>query len=1026
MKISFEKMNPNQNMEGSGKILHSTPSETGKVYNRMGYKIDISGTVMDNNAYGGHGKTAEDVRKDASLKDVQTERNYMAVMSNSMSKEDFAKLQEEGYRVGHTDIDTVVSIVDKIKATMAQSGQIVVGYTDDLSTEELTQITGDISLALSIADSFKDHNIPATEENVKGAVDAFTKAMQAPAISDGAMKYMVTNGQELTIENVYLAGYKSVANDKTQATGYFADDLAGYYGRKADDVDPEKLASQMERIVDEAGLPVNDATLGEAKWLVENGIALTTDSLALLHDVRQLTYPMEPDRVIDSIAIAISEGKKPQDAGLAKETDLYHQAAKLERDTAGITDYAIRMSIKKGEKLSLGNLIQNQRNASQGSDSAPLTGDSEKRFVKAKLQLEEVRLRMSLETNVRLLKRGFSIDTAPIQEVVERLREADETQAKVLFDTDSAQIAQLRKQLFDETLQKTDEIRQMPVDTVGRYAFLQRKVTLQDVHERGQNLRQEYMQAGRAYETMMTAPRSDLGDSIGKAFRNVDFLVEEMGLEVCEANSRAVRILAYNQIPVNRDSVAIVKNADLSLQRVVEKLTPANALYMVRDGVNPLDMSLDDLYEYLNQIPQTKEDEIEKLGKFIYKLDRKKGITQDEKEACIGVFRLIRQVEKGDFKALGAVVGADQSLSLMNLLKAVRTRNAGHMDHIVDDEFGGMQGAGEEANLITRQISSYYEKRIDQIYDHLEPEKLLSLHLGDETTVEQLAEAMEQQEMDQELEDDYQRENLHTIRQVAKVSDEAIGAVLEGKASMNADHLLAADYLRNYRGVTMRRVRSMAKAVDEATSRIATDEPPFDEQFGDAVTKLHQNLEGRPEAQESYQSFLEVSQNLLTEASMLVKQDKMDMQSVVMYMKQMQFLSDMSREENYEIPLSVGGEFTSLNLKIVHNKDEAGQVGISLQTLELSNVYARFRIDKGVVSGVVTSTGRDGLEQLRSRQIVLEDSIRESVGLDVSIQYVYTNKRDPKLEVMRRDTDESANTSDLYKIAKSFIKALTD
>ncbi|MBR1693189.1 MAG: hypothetical protein IJ711_10530 [Lachnospiraceae bacterium] len=1036
MRISFEQIGNQQNMDNGSRILHSTPSETGKIYNRMGYKIDISGTALDNNAYGGQGKTAEDVMQEASQRNVQTERNYMVVMSNSMSAKDFAKLQEDGYQVGHTDVETIVSIVDKIKATMAQSGQIIVGYTDDLSMEELTQITGDISLAVSISKSFEEHNIPATEENVRGAVTAFQKAMQMPDITDGALKYMVMNQQQPTIENIYLAGYKSFADDKTQAMGYFADDLAGYYGKKADDMDAGKLTAQMEKIIEEAGLTVSDETLNEAKWLVENGAMLTADSMRLLHDIRQLTFPVGPEQALDAIAVSIAEGRKPENASLTEHTDLYHRAAELTGEVATVTDDAVYQVIEKEEKLSLRNMIRNQkmldaRTAQDASkreagpnNAAPLSDDTQRRFARAKRQLEEVRLRMTAETNIRLLKRGFSIDTAPLQEVVDRLRAAEEAEGRTVFAADSPQEARQRKQLYEETLQKTGEIRQMPIDTVGRYAFLQRRVTLQDIHTRGQALRQEYAQAGRAYETMMTAPRSDLGDSISKAFRNVDFLLEDMGLEVCEANSRAVRILAYNQMPVNKESVAIIKNADLSLQRVVDKLTPANTLYMVRDGVNPLGMSLEELYDYLNQIPQTKEEATEKFGKFIYKLDKKKEITQEEKEACIGVFRLIRQVEKGDFQALGAVVDADQSLSLMNLLTAVRTRAGGHVNRVVDDTFAGMQSTAGEENLITQQIGSYYEKRIERIYERLEPEKLLAMSIGDTTTVEELADAMDSHDIDEELERAYQAESLQTIRQAAKVSDEAIGAVLEGKVTMSADYLLAADYLRSYRGMTMRRIGSYARAVDEMTNRITTKEEPFEEQLENAVRDLHENLESREQTEKSYRRLLDISASILTEASMLTRPGTADMQSMIMYMKQLQFLGDMSREENYEIPLTVGDEVTSLNLKIVHNKGEAGQVSISLQTMELSNVTAHFRIGKDEVRGVITSSSRSGLSQLKENQEQLAGSIRKQLGKEVSIQYVHTGRQEFKAPAMRRETDEDVGTNDLYILAKSFIRTM--
>lgn len=1028
MNISIDNKNSEQHMQSMGmdissRILHSTPSDTGKIYNRMGYKIDISGTVKDNNAYAGHGKGVEDVMREAAQKDVTLERNYMAVMSGSMSGEDFARLQKEGYQVGHTDIGMVVSIVDKIKATMAQSGQIIVGYNDDLSTEELAQITGDLSLAVSISKSFKEHNIPATQENVRNAADAFTKAMQMPPVSDGALKYMVSNHQEPTIENIYLAGYKSVANDKTQAMGYFADDLAGYYGKKAEEVDAAKLASQMEKIIDETGLTVNEETLGEARWLVESGIVLTPDSLKLLHDVGRLTYPPDPLKVMDAIAIAIAEGKKPQDASLSMDADVYQRAVQLVKDVSQITDDALCITVEKDERISLANLLKYKHGAPKREEPAlPLKGENQNRFLRAKRQLEEVRLRMTAEANVRLLKSGFAIDTAPIQQVIDRLKEAEETEAVSVYATQSVAEAQQRKQIYAETLAAADDIRQMPVDTIGRYAFLQRKVTFADIHERGQALRQEYVQAGRAYETMMTVPRSDLGDSIGKAFRNVDFLLEDMGLEICEANSRAVRVLAYNRMPLTRESVALVKNADISLQRVVEKLTPANALYMVRDGVNPLLMSLEELYDYLNQIPQTQEDEVEKLGKFIYKLEKKKDITKEERDACIGVFRLIRQVEKADFQALGAVVGADQSLSLMNLLRAVRTRSVGHMDHTVDDAFKGMQAADEQ-NLITQQINSYYEKRIDQIYEKLEPERLLTLQFNDYTTVEELAEVCGGQ-IDDETENAYLRESLQTIRQAAAVSDEAISEVLEGRTVMSADHLLAADYLRSYRGTTVRRVHALAGEVDDMTSRMTSDDETFEDQLGEAVDALHESLESRESAQKSYQGYLGVAQSLLTEAAMLARTDIMDMQSIVMYMKQMQFMGDMSREENYEIPLSIGDEVTSLNLKVVHNKGEAGRVAISFYTMELSNVFAGFQITGDGVRGVIVSNSRDGLRQLKDRQEQLAGSIRESIGREVSLQYVHTNKPDPKLSPVRGDTDETVSTNDLYRLAKSFIAVM--
>lgn len=1018
MQITFERMGGNQNVDSS-RLPHSKPSDTRTIYNRMGYKIDISGTVKDNKAYGGHGKTAEDVRMDASLKDVTLERNYMAVMSSSMSGEDFAQLQKEGYQIGTMDAETFVTVVDKIKAVMAESGQIVVGYTDDLSMEELRRITGDLSLAVSISKHFTEHDVPVTQENVKGAIEAVRKAMEIPPVSDGSLKYIVSNEQSPTIENMYLAGYKSVAQDKTQAQGYFEDDLAGYYGKKADDMDVDKLISQIEKVIADAGLVVDETTIQEGKWIVESGLVLTPDSLRTVHDIKGLTFPMEPDRIISAAASAIAQGRKPQEANLAEEDDIYTKAVNIKKDIESITDEGVKTVVNRGQKLSIRNLFI-------ASGAPELIHGEDKKYTEARRQLEEIRLMMTTQANVRLLKSGFSIDTAPLAEVVEQLKKMEEAASQAFFQCDSPQVATERQEIYQDTLYKHNAIKEAPIDVVAKYAFLQRDVTLQDVYEKGQNRKKEYAEAGKAYESFMTTPRSDLGDSMTKAFRNLDFLLTDMELSTSESNRRAVRILAYNQMPVNKESVAIIKSADATLTRVLEKLTPANTLYMVRDGVNPLNMTLEELYEYLKKIPQTQENEVEKFSKFIYKLEKKKEITQEEKEACIGVFRLIRQVEKGDFQALGALVDANQSLSLMNLLKAVRTRRGGHLDKQIDDNFGTSTLSMENENLITHQINNYYEKKINEIYEKLEPEKLLQMSIDESSTVDELAEAMEQGEIDQALEEDYRKQNLKEIRQVAQVSDETIKEILEGRTVMTANTLLAAEYLKNYRGVTMRKLYSLAKQVDDSTNRIATDEPLFEEELKESADRLYENLEDSRKTGENYESFLEASKDLLTEAATLTGTGVMDMQSIVTYMRQMQYLSQKGKEENYEIPVSIGDEITSVNLRVIRGKAETGQVRIRLQTYELSHVFASFYVDKESVKGLVTTESQDGISHLKKCGEAFQEYIAKEMGKKVSVQYVQANKQNLRPEAFVTDNKEKVDTNELYQIAKGFLFALKE
>lgn len=1022
MKINFETANNNQNVENN-KTSYNTPSKAVYNYNRMGFKIDISGNVMDNKAYAGHGKTAEDVMLSASQKNVALERNYMAVMSNSMSGADFAKLQKEGYRVGQMDIETVVTIVDKIKATMAQSGQVVVGYTDDLSTEQLKQITGNISLAVSIQKSFERHNVPVTKENVRGAAQAFAKAQQIPPLSDGAMKYLITNNQEPTIDNAYLAGYSSLSDSRTQAKGYFADDMSGYYGRKADGMNVDKLNAQMQKVIEQAGLLVYKETMNEAKWLVESGIMLTADAMNQIHDLKAISFPIEPDDIVDSIARALSEGKKPQEALLTQANDIYSQARKLMEDVSKITDEAIAKVVEEKQPLT----IRNLKKAMQSFlFEKPSKQEESQTLISARRQLEEVRLQMTVEANVKLLKSGFSIDTAPISEVVEQLKAMEADSSVRLYGTHSKEDALTREQLYKDTLYKTNAIKEMPISLVGKFAFLERSVTLDNIYERGVLLSKEYAAANRSYETMMTTPRSDLGDSIQSAFRNIDHLLYDMDMEASVQNNRAVRILAYNQIPINKESMAIVKSADETLQRVVEKMTPANTLYMVRDGVNPLQMDLQQLYDYLNQIPQTQETDVEKFAKFIYKLDKKNEISQEEKEACIGIFRLLRQLEKSDYRAVGAVVDANQSLTLQNLLTAVRTHQNGHFDETVDTAFGANTGQTQGNSLISEQINSYYAKQLHNIYDKLEPEKLLTVSVTGDTTVEELQNAMEQRAVDEELEQAYEKEKLNALRNVAKVSDEAINTVLEGKVTKSADYYLAAEYLQNYRGVTMNRLHRLAKQTDKATRRATTGETPLNTSLKQAEEALYENFDSREAAKEGYENFIKTAKEVLEETTMLAGTQEIDLESMVMFSKQMQFLSDMAKEENYEIPIAIGDEITSINLKLVHNKAETPKVSISLQTMEMSKVLAQFQADSNGIRGFIASSSKNGLIQLQNLEDKIISQMKQRTDKEVSIQFAYSGKQDFKLEAIRSNTDETIDTKELYQIAKGFLFAIKE
>ena len=68
MKITFDHNTANQNVDRATTAYRNTQAQ--RTAHAGEYALDISGIVMDNNAYAGHGKTTEEVMQDAGSIDV--------------------------------------------------------------------------------------------------------------------------------------------------------------------------------------------------------------------------------------------------------------------------------------------------------------------------------------------------------------------------------------------------------------------------------------------------------------------------------------------------------------------------------------------------------------------------------------------------------------------------------------------------------------------------------------------------------------------------------------------------------------------------------------------------------------------------------------------------------------------------------------------------------------------------------------------------------------------------------------------
>ncbi|MBD5444406.1 MAG: hypothetical protein HDR29_02520 [Lachnospiraceae bacterium] len=1014
MKITFDNNNTNQNVD---RVTTTTyrDTRTEKTNQTSVYALDISGTVMDNTAYKGQGKTAEDVMQYAGQIDVAAQRDYMTVMSNSMSTEDFSHMMKEGYHIGDMDVEEVVTIVDTIKAELIKGGTQVEGYTDQIDAETLEKITGSEAFARELCNQFAEHDVPLTEENVKDAQKAYDRAAELKEMTEGAIKYMVENQMEPTIDNLYLSNHSSTSDSDRQGRGYYSDG-SGYYAKKAEEFSWQQLRPQMEKVLTEADLEVNEKTLEDAKWLIEKGIPLTPEAVVRLYKLDNLTFPQDDEQIMSAIAAAISDGKSAGEADLADGKSSFEKAAEYVERFEYITDEAVDKTVADGKELTLSNLETAQKQLEDVRTSTEknvednviditnnsITTDSvvteSIENIAARRQLEEVRLIMTIEANRKLLESGYSIDTTELEKLVDDLRQIEAWQKQRLFGEEDIERASEKSDLYTETRSKVSEIPYMPIDVVGRFKVSDEDFTLNQVHIDGRALRNHYDDAQEKYEAWMTTIREDLGDNIHKAFQNVDDILENMGFETNEENRRAVRILGYNSMELTEKNIQVVKESDMELRRVIDKMTPVAVLQTIRDGKNPLEMTVPELNDYLDSMQYEKEQETEKYSKFLYKLDKNKEINEEERTAYIGIYRMLRQFEKNDDAAVGALLNMSAEFSFKNMLSAVRSSKKVGMDYVVDDDFDGIEAIAKNVS-ITTQIESGFRKYYRDI-------------VGD------IADRMAKQEAS--VEKEYQEEQLQDCRQSCEVENAVIEELLHNRQPVSVNNLEAANMLLNKRGFLFKKLNELTDSVSEGEVKAA-------------ISKLTDSMTDKDSVQEAYEEMQEVFDEVLEEAQYAEGISYIDLKTIQSCHKQLTLAGNLAKEENYHIPVEINGETTSIHLKVLHGKEDGGKVKATLSTESYGKVAAEFSIRNNQVSGYIACTTSEGVEAIQSQKDSLQENLRNTVESLIqnkmelgSIGVVHSSELDLNSFTAEEAQDgSSVQTADLYQVAKAFITVIT-
>lgn len=997
-------------------------------------EVSASGSVYLGNAtYARPGqeedaKTAVEKLEQQGTQTASERCNQAAVIANTTTPEDCARMQEEGFSLADTDSHTIITVTDKIKAELAKAGVDVSSFGDSLSREELERIVGDGALATQIAKQMEAQDVPLTGENLQDIGVAVSMLSNIQPMNEQTAAYMVQQKLPPTIQNIYQAQYSAAV---TQA--------GAYRGAAVSQSDFEAMQGQISQIITDAGLPVDEQTLENSRWLMEQGLPLTAENLSYLGELKELSGRLaegtQDEEYLFDIARmmtdAVVEGKRPWDGMMLRGYSWTDRSQKAVQTIAEATDEDLAYLLEQDKELTVANLELAKANR-QGTQS-PIG------LITARRQLEETRLVMTAQANYALLKRGISIDTEPLVSLVEKLKEQENQYYRDLLGQAGIDATEEQVTVFSQTTGVLEGLKSSPAYVLN---LAEAEDTLHTLYERGQELKQRFAEANERYETLMTAPRADLGDSIQKAFQNVDDILADLGFEPNEANRRAVRILAYNGTALTEENIVQIKAKDEQVQQAFANLTPRVTMELIRKNINPLDMEISELNQVAEDIRAGIGDaDAERFGEYLWKLEQKHEITEEERNSYIGIYRLIAQVEKADSAAIGALVGQGAPLTMRNMLSAIRTARRGDMDYSVSDDFAGVS-ASQEGPRIDSQIEAGYqsgtqkERPVEADYQRdcakdlartMTPDLAEKMQQADwlDMTPEQLKEYLGQ---DEAADGSYYEEMLKEYSMTMSDSEE-IYAYLEKYDLPN----------------TMNYVQAVRQMLSNPSDMFWTLWNPKNASFDrrQALDRMKQQvLERFGEAMKTPQELADAQETLAEVAEhamegMIYEEDAvsyLDVRALRLMNQQFSICARQAKEENYVIPVETGDGITGVSLKIVRGKEKKGLVDIMFCDNRMGKVAASFEAKENGISGMIATDDENTRQLLSEHRKELEDifkenedepvDIRVAVVPDLSLeQYALHERRDVGVKPEDGSVYE-VQTTRLYHIAEGFIRML--
>lgn len=998
--------------------------------------IVVSGAQVDSkqmkeNTYLSLLKEADDVKSQIMESATSAKMNLKALF-NRLNGSDAVRIDEDGFNLTDATPEEMVSILDKIKielATYCDSYEIT---GSSVSVDKIREVVGNTGFAEAVSGKMQEAGIPLTEDNVTEVAKALEQVKNLGAVSENAKYYLVGQGLEPTIENVYMAEHTSEGRETVLSEEEW-----------------QQLEPQIEKFMEQAGETFTEKDAQNAKAFLRKGIPVTVDNILYKRQLDNVVLDLET--VADNIVNNMASGGSAKATLVTGEDNVIREVAEaittLERaeychveyaavqaeTTGGIVNLrSIEAAIVKfGTGESAAKAVAKELEAflasigkagdwnfTANTESTDVADNSyvadNKSGIGALVEnnyqmLLEVQILMTADSGMYLARQGVSVMAEAISSIHRQLE---------VYGQETA-MEDISVSLAYDTAKAVAEIKYAPDVSIGAVLKDVQNVMVLSVAsfaQSGSSFRESFKRASTTYEAVGTSKRADMGDSLKKALdASTGDILDSLQLEDNRANRDAVRILAYNSMEMSEENITKVKELYQSLTNLIDNMTPDRCLEMIRNGINPMTDDIHKVNEYLESMDGVSE----KYSTFLYKLDRTEGITTEEREQFIGIYKMFNMFRKDAGVAIGALCNQGADITMENLCAAYNSRRHSGMDYSVDDD----------TQLKVSATEAYYMSLFANTSTSITPLTLKNVQEEkriNSRSVEEFCEAAGKL-YDEESEAAYYDDMLEEMRRISEADDLVLRELARINEPVTLNNLetcrqiMESGLFNTLLGNGMRLGNGAKQKINEFLDKL--DRPQeLEKAYADWAEESEKRLINAVEGTETAGAEKDEAVSEGTESGQEVSDgaaaDSYDYLKMLMSQnRQIKMIANMSKRHDYNIPFMSDDGIGVMKLTLIQDETDKGRISLNYS----SGNYGKVSIEAKVSTQALGIYGvcQSNEPEFAARLEEIANAVKEEYSMEG--MSVYCSRSEMVSRITYDKAENVMASEELYKIAKSII-----